>query len=195
MFKNPLQLILNIQRKLYSSRLFFIRFVATILCLDFISFISLASIDVTYFLNPFHFMSAPPIDQRVQLMTFYPPAFSIKKKDQQSDYRGLIAVNQKVYQQNFSKKTIFSIEEKLSQNINLLIHELTIGVNNIRVKRAIKNKNLIRKIWIYEENLIIHLDKGLWNQLNIEEKTIIKDSIFLSVTENFSEIKDIVWTL
>ena len=195
MFKTFFQLFHKLQKKIYSDRLFSLQLVAVIICLDFLSFITLASIDVTYFLNPFHFLSSPPVDERVQLKMFYPPAFSLKKQDQQGDSRGLISINQKVYQKNFSNKIKLNTKEKLFKNIELLIHELTIGVSDIRVKRAIKNKNLIQKIWIYNENLIIHLNNKLWSKLNVNEKTLIKDSLFLSITGNFATIKDIIWTL
>ena len=195
MFKTFFQLFHKFQKRIYGDRLFSLQLVAIIICLDFLSFIMLASIDVTYFLNPFHFLSSPPVDERVPLKMFYPPTFSLKKKDQQGNSRGLISINQKVYQQNFSNKIKLSTKEKLLKNIELLIHELTIGVNDIRVKRAIKNKHLIQKVWIYNENLIIHLNKKLWSKLSVNEKTLIKDSLFLSITENFAKIKDIIWTL
>ncbi len=189
------QLIKKIQNRLYTDRLFFIRFIAIIICLDFISFISLASINLNYFLNPLHFMHPPPIDNRPSLKMFYLSEFFLTKEPARNNEERLVEVNQRVYQKDFLKKNELFNNQKNSENIRYLIHELAMGTNNITIKRIIKQKKMVRYIWIYKQHLIIHLNYNLWKKINHNEKDLIKDSIRLSVMANFKEIKKIIWTL
>ena len=183
----------RILSRLKNDRLFFLRFICLLICLDFVSFLSLSSISIIHFWNPLHFLKTPAVDERPTLELFYPTAFTLNGTDNaQGGKRALIKVPQKVHQ---DKKEKDAGNVHLARNIEWVIQELVLGGDNIRVREAIKSKNIIRYLWVYRNELIVHLDQQEWEKVDPKEKNTIRESIRSSVMENFSRIKKVRWAL
>ena len=182
--------------KIKSDRLYFIRFLLTALCINFVAFTSLSSINLLSFINPFIFLKGHIIDQRNKMLLFYPPAFSFQKKEE-ANSQELTKVKQKVYQKKLSSQELNvkdeAFKQELLNNIKYMIQELNIGSESLEGKKVIKNMHLIQYLWLYEKNLVIHLNQKLWEKINKKEQDLIKKSIESSMNANFSTIKEVIW--
>ncbi|MDH5721324.1 MAG: hypothetical protein OEZ13_12025 [Spirochaetia bacterium] len=183
------------------DKIFLLRVFAVIVALDFVSFFSLSSINPFQLLNPFKFLEKPHQDEREELTLYFPKVkhelFNLsenarnKKVIQREIEDEIISLNQKVYQVNIPDE----YQKGIKKNAEHIIHELILGPKDkkIQAARLIKEKKLIKDIWVKNINLIINLDHLIWKEIDPIKQKMIKICVEKSILKNLSGIQNITW--
>ena len=183
------------------DKIFLYRLFAVIIALDFISFFSLASLNPLQLLNPLKFLQTPARDERPALAIYFPKVKhelfnysangDLPKALQKEPEDNIVQLKQNVYQvqipENYNEQTL--------KNAKYILQELRIGPKDkdIKADRLLKEKDLIKDIWLHGKNLIININKSLWENIDINRQKLIKICIEKSILSNITSIEEIIW--
>ncbi|MDH5716777.1 MAG: hypothetical protein OEZ22_03950 [Spirochaetia bacterium] len=185
-----------------------------IITVDIISFYSLSSLNIFELLNPLKFLDPPAVDTRNYLILYY-PSIDIENNSVDDDESNLnLKKNNKHHKKIkkeyvFKKDEIISIKQKvfqqfdaennnlqLTDNVRFIIQELIIGPNDKenKAKRFIKEKMLIKEIWAYKNNIILNIDKKIWDDIELKRQYIIKYCVEKSIMTNIFSLENVIWS-
>ena len=172
--------------RLQVDRLYRLRFIATLICLNFVAIVSLLDINFRIFFEPLKFLERPAIDRRKLLTLFYIPTGLEPHYEQKNK---LIPIPKKVYQVSKGHP-----DDILRENAELIIQELIYEPDSLRAKKVIHRNDLIKYIWTWDQTLIVHFNELEWNKLSPRNRSLIQSSIKKSVLKNL-ELREVLWAL
>ena len=170
--------------RLHVDKLYRLRFIATLICLNFVALVSLLDIKLHIFFDPLKFLEKPAIDTRKTLILFYIPTGLEASYPPKSK---LIPIPKKVYQISKGHP-----EDILRENAKLIIQELMYEPDSLRAKKVIQKNDIIKYIWVWDRTLIVHLNESEWNKIPLKNRRLIQNSIRKSVLKNL-ELKEVFW--
>jgi len=171
------------------DRLYLFRLFAFLLMLDIIIASFLTRVNPFQIINLFYFLKVPLIDQRSEVMLYFPRAFIIEESDNLIDKA--LAVKKKVL---LKKEADFSdAESYIRENSTVLIHSLFSDPENFRVERVFKNAELLKFVWYRNETVYVHLNRNLWDKYSEKEKKIVQFCISETLLANLSKVTEVVF--
>ena len=170
--------------KLHTDKLYRLRFIATLICLNFVALVFLLDIKLNMFLVPLQFWEEPAIDRRKLLILFYIPTGLEPSYEQKNK---LIPIPKKVHQVSKGHP-----EDTLRENAKLIIQELMYEPDSLRAKKVIPGNDLIQYIWVWNKALIVHFNGSEWNRLSLKNRKLIQNAIKKSVLKNL-ELRKVFW--
>ncbi len=174
-----LLLVLDTFKTKSQDRLFLFRLFATILAVDFIAFLSLASISPLRLLNPLGFLSARELDSRPELKLYFPRAFKTENSEQQSE---LLETKQKVYQLTIPEGE--GRTNAILENARHITAQLEAGSDDMKARRIIKEKNSFLDFWLYRNTLIVRINPTAWSAIPAKEQPLAQASVEKSLAAN-----------
>lgn len=175
-----------------NNPVFILRLFFTLIAVNFAGILYFANVNPLNLLNPLRFLDASPSDSREKLTLFFtkdPFLYSLEDEKDLSLKDRVLSVKQKVYME--TKKNDDQI--KITQNnAHHIITELILGPQEMTANRLTREKNIIKKIWFKDSQLIIHLNKEAIEKMEVEKVALLKYSIERSLYANLKNVRDIL---
>lgn len=156
------------------------RLFATILALDFIAFLSLASISPLRLLNPLGFLSAEELDTRPELKLYFPKAFDAENSEHQATE--LLETSQRVYQLGIPEGE--GRTSAILENARHITAQLELGSDDMKARRVIKEKNSFTDFWLHRNTLIVKINSAAWSAIPAKEQPLARESLEKSLAAN-----------
>lgn len=105
----------------------------------------------------------------------------------------IISVNQKVEQftesdfESWQENATLPPRDLKTENARLILNELILGPSqgvDFKARRFIKEKTLVKDLWVHGNKIIIHFDAGLWQNYSDTDKAVAKKCIEKTFSAN-----------
>lgn len=187
--KNSIKTYANKKRK-ENEKLFLFRIFSLLFVLNFFLFLFLTNTELSSMLNPLSFLTETEWDRRSKAVFYFPLSVQLdSQKKQIKSFPGKIlrAENSKM-----SKKTQEDLV--IQENAITLIDTLISGIQNPRAAKIPIHKNDIRKLWFYQNSLVIDVKKTIWENFTKEDSAVYQSCIEKTLQENIPQIQKVVWS-
>lgn len=198
--------------------------VLVIIALDFIAFVSLSGINPIGLLNPFEFLISNVKDKRAEVMLYYPrlefinqlkraqsKSFIKKSKEQaqalmkeladtvESNIVGVkeklqLATKDSVENIEIVKENSLQEKDIARLNVRLIIQSLLSNPESEKVGRIADQPLLLKKVWLYNDELYIQTQDQYWKKLTEIERKVFRLSAEKSIKQNL-KLNSITWVL
>lgn len=176
-------IVLQFLHKGESNRVMIFRMVSLFLWINILGVFLLAKINPFALLNPFKFLLVPPVDMRQEITLFYPASLeNLHEKTDSRNKSNLVELRQRAsFNQNYNSG---NKETLLTENAREILQLLASSPTSIRGVRAIQNELLIKRIWLHEDKLVVHLDRVLIDAMKENQRQVLVSCIRKSLQAN-----------
>jgi hypothetical protein len=200
-FALAIQLVSSLYQQFYqylkkddSERVMLFRLVALFLWINLAAVFILAKVNPFHLLNPLKFLSLAPQDSRKEIILYFPASIKdLNEKSGSNEKSNIVELHQKAKIDDHYNSA--NREKLIVENAWGILQQLAVAPDSLRGVRAIKDELIVKRIWLFEGKLIVHLDSKKMNALGESQKDLMINCIRKSLQANlgaFSEVALVV---
>ncbi|MES0488813.1 MAG: hypothetical protein ABUK01_02405 [Leptospirales bacterium] len=180
---------INFIEKLKTDRLFLLRFIMVLVCLDTISVMVLARVSPIQFINVAKFLSIPAPDTRELVTLYYPKSIRINEDKDASPENLKVGSDEKIIRYTSSE-----LNDNLAvENAKIILIGLANDPKNPEGRKVFNYDDIPERIWFNEHVLYISIHEEFVKFLKNTEWKIVSLCIKKSLTENIDSVHDVVF--
>jgi len=170
---------------------FYFRVVLLFLWINIFAVFVLAKVNPFQLINPFKFLYKSPVDQRKEIILYFPASIKdLNEKNNSTEKSNIVELRQKTniddhYNSNNREKLIL-------QNAWAIIQQLEVAPESVRGVKAIKDELIVKWIWFFQGKLIVNLDLKRVNNLGEDQKNLMINCIRKSLQANLGAFTEIL---
>lgn len=170
-----------------NSRLFLFRVFSLLLIFNFMAILFLSKTSFFTLLNPLAFWTDNTQDTRAGASYFFPLSIQFD-----TDKKNIEEFTDKVlWPAKHTKEN--SADVFVSQKAEALLDVLLSGINNPRAGKIPIEKNSIRKLWFYQDTLILDVKENIWSDITSADQKVFQQCVEKTMQKNITQIKKVAW--
>lgn len=168
------------------------RWIVLCVWINLVAIFILAKINPLQLLNPYKLGAIPPVDTRKEIILYYPASIDdLHEKNGSGEKSSIVEIRQPA-NVNENYESPQKKKELMIQNAWQIIEQLSVAPVSIRGVRAIHDELLVKSIWFYEGQLIVHLDKARVEEVKEPQRNILVTCIRKSMQANLGAFTEIM---
>lgn len=172
----------------------YFRIILLLIWINFFAVFILDKVGFVSVLNPFKFLIQVPMDKRQEISLYFPGSLEGLMENQAGGEKTSIV---ELRQKTSINKNYETAEDKgklLVKNAWFILEQLSTAPDSIRGVRAINDLLVVKKVWFYNGQLFVHIDKKRLADLPPKQREIIVSCIRKSLQANLGAFSEIVLT-
>jgi hypothetical protein len=133
------------------------RIIILLVWVNILGFFILSNAGFFTVLNPFKFFNLMPNDKRKEITLFYPGSIDeLHEKSGSTEKTRIVELRQKTEFNDDYKSP--GREQRFVINAKMILQQLMTSPDSIRGVTAIKDMLMVKSVWYFDDQLIVHLD-------------------------------------
>ena len=183
--------VIRYLRKNEVEKVFIFRVITLFIWINLLGIFVLAKINPLHLLSPFKLFSLPPVDSRKEITLFFPASIDdLHEKSESNEKSNIVELSQKASideRYNSSNR-----DQLILQNARGILQQLAAAPESIRGVRAINDELLVKKIWVFDDKLILHLDSKILDAIPEKQRNLTVNCIRKSLQANLGAFTEVV---